>query len=52
MLGFVHFTWHGLDANIASLRKLGFSDLKFVSNSKEKNETPVETQCLRLTDAK
>jgi hypothetical protein len=32
--------------------KTRFSNLKFVNNSKKKNETPVETQCLRLTDAK
>jgi hypothetical protein len=42
---------HRLDANIASLRKLVFK-FNFSSKSKKKNETPVETQRLRLTDAK
>jgi hypothetical protein len=32
--------------------KTRFSNLKFISNSKKKNVMPVETQCLRLTDAK
>jgi hypothetical protein len=32
--------------------KTRFLNLKFVGNSKKKNETPVETQCLRLTNAK
>jgi hypothetical protein len=42
---------HPLDASIASLRGPVFQ-IKFNSNSKTKNESPVETQCLRLTDAK
>jgi hypothetical protein len=44
-------TGHRLDASIASLRR-PFFKFKFSSNSKKKNESLVETQCLRLTDAK
>jgi hypothetical protein len=48
---FVRFTWHWLDANIASLRRFVFQ-LEFTGILRKKNETLVETQCLRLTNAK
>jgi hypothetical protein len=48
-MDFVHCSWHWLDASIAFLRKTVFQ-LEYIGNFKKKNETLVETQCLRLTN--
>jgi hypothetical protein len=50
-MGFVHWSWRWLDANIASLRALVIF-LRIMNNFKHEKRPFVETQCLRLTNAK
>jgi hypothetical protein len=50
-MGFVHLSWHSLDASIASLRAYRFF-LKITTKFKLEKQSFVETQCLRLTDIK